>query len=249
VGIDCGVDCFEDYAYGTEVTLTATPDNGSLFIGWSGDPDCSDGVVTMDAARTCTATFDLEIHIVTVNKAGNGTGTVTSAPVGIDCGADCLEGYDYGTTITLITTPDAGSYFAGWGGDADCLDGVVTIDGGKTCTATFDLNTLAITKAGNGTGTVTSAPVGIDCGADCLENYVYGTEVTMTATPDTGSDFTGWSGDADCIDGVVTMNAATGCTAIFDLEMHTLNAGLTGTGTGTVTSSPAGIDCGTDCVW
>ena len=54
---------------------------------------------------------------------------------------------------------------------------------------------LTVTKLGTGTGTVTSNPVGIDCGTDCTEYYKIGTEVTLTATPDAGSVFAAWSGD------------------------------------------------------
>ncbi len=57
-GIDCGTDCSEEYTYGTAVTLTATSDAGSIFRGWSGDTGCSEGIVTMDDEKSCTATFE-----------------------------------------------------------------------------------------------------------------------------------------------------------------------------------------------
>ncbi len=92
------------------------------------------------------------------------------------------------------------------------------MDADKTCTATFTLiHTLSVSKQGTGSGTVTSNPPGISCGTDCSEVYNYGTVVTLTATADTGSTFTGWSGDPDCSDGVVTMDADKTCTATFDL--------------------------------
>jgi hypothetical protein len=61
-GIDCGIDCSEDYAGSTEVTLTATSDAGSTFDGWSGGACSGTGtcVVTMDAAKTVTADFGVE---------------------------------------------------------------------------------------------------------------------------------------------------------------------------------------------
>jgi hypothetical protein len=55
-------------------------------------------------------------------------------------------------------------------------------------------NSLAVTKGGTGTGTVTSSPGGIVCGSDCSEAYKSGTVVTLTPIPNTGSTFTGWSG-------------------------------------------------------
>ncbi len=74
---------------------------------------------------------------------------------------------------------------------------------------------LTIQKVGAGTGSVTSQPSGIGCGGDCDESYPIGTVVTLTATPDPGWVFAGWSGDGACAEGVVTMASATTCQATF----------------------------------
>ncbi len=74
---------------------------------------------------------------------------------------------------------------------------------------------LTVQKAGGGAGTVASSPAGISCGSDCAESIVTGTTVALTATPAVGSVFGGWSGDADCSDGRVTMTAPVTCTANF----------------------------------
>jgi hypothetical protein len=254
-GINCGADCVEDYAQGAMVTLAAAPSPGSTFMGWSGAGCAGTGscVVTMNAATTVTATFTAMTVPLTVAKAGTGTGTVTSSPAGINCGADCTEAYTVGTGVTLSAAADVGSVFAGWSGGGCAGTGtcMVTLSTAQTVTATFTLNTYGVnvTKAGTGAGTVTSSPAGINCGADCSENFGHGTMVTLTAAPAVGSTFASWSGGgctgtSTC---VLTVTAAAAVTATFTANQVTLTVTKTGGGSGTVTSSPAGINCGTDC--
>ncbi len=160
--------------------------------------------------------------VLTVQKSGAGSGTVTSNPSGIDCGADCNEAYANGTAVTLTATATGGSNFTGWGGacygTGTCTVSMVL---NRSVTASFEpvglTYTLSVAKSGTGAGTVTSLPAGINCGTDCSEAYLSGTSVALTAAPTSGSTFTGWSGacsgtDATC---TVTMSAARSVTATF----------------------------------
>jgi len=143
-GIDCGLDCSESYDYNTEVILTATPETGSNFSGFSGDADCEDGSVNMTAPVNCNATFELDIHSLTVVLDGNGAGVVTSAPAGIDCGSACTEDYDYDSAVMLTAFADTGSNFVGFSGDKNCEDEILTMTIDVNCTATFELDTFVI---------------------------------------------------------------------------------------------------------
>ena len=75
---------------------------------------------------------------------------------------------------------------------------------------------LTVSKAGSGTGTVTSQPGGIACGTTCSASYGAGTSVTLTAAPDSGSTFSGWSGDcAGSSTCTVSLSQARAVTATF----------------------------------
>jgi hypothetical protein len=80
--------------------------------------------------------------LLTVSKAGAGSGTVTSSPDGISCGATCSNRYAHGTSVTLTATPAAGSSFAGWSGGGCSGIGSCTVatNADTAVTATFTLN-------------------------------------------------------------------------------------------------------------
>jgi hypothetical protein len=107
---------------------------------------------------------------------------------------------------------------------------------------------LTVSTAGTGSGAVSSYPAGITCGADCTEEYAVGTVVTLTASANTGSTFTGWSGACSGMDDcVVTMDTAQSVTATFAIVQpneHALSVLLAGNGSGSVTGT--GIDCSDD---
>jgi hypothetical protein len=97
------------------------------------------------------------------------------------------------------------------------------VDAVVILTYTLPTSTLTVTPAGAGVGTVTSSPMGIDCGGvghtTCSGEFETGSSVTLTAAPAAGSQFTGFTGGG-CPAGAsltcaVTMSAAQSVTATF----------------------------------
>lgn len=140
-GISCGGSCSMLFDPGSEVTLSATPDASSTFAGWSGEcTGTGTCQVTMDQARSVTATFNPETVALSVSKPGTGTGSVASDPAGVSCGVTCQASFAYGTPVSLIATPDASSTFAGWSGGCTGTETCqVMLDQARSVTATFTL--------------------------------------------------------------------------------------------------------------
>ena len=103
---------------------------------------------------------------------------------------------------------------------------------------TVSTHTLTVTRTGTGaaTSTVTSTPTGINCGATCVKAFDEGTVVTLLPAPGATYVFGGWSGDADCADGAVTLDADKTCTAAFNKKPD-----LSVTNLGAPASSGAGL--------
>ncbi|HEY5708518.1 MAG TPA: hypothetical protein VIS51_03915, partial [Solirubrobacterales bacterium] len=262
-GIDCGATCAAEFAEGSEVTLSATPEAGSEFKGWSGS-GCSGTatcVVTMSEAREVTATFDEEAEeepgiALTVALEGTGTGTVSSDKGAISCNPFCSDEYEAGTVVVLTATPTADSIFYSWKycdkGGVNGRQCTVTLDKAKTVKATFTTtHALTLTKTG-GLGKVQSSPGGVLCLANCSEttaSFKEGTEVTLKPTPAKHFHFVQWGGDCTGSGACsVTMGEDHEVSAEFaEDSKHLLTLTKTGGGTGTVKSSVAGINCGAIC--
>ncbi len=77
---------------------------------------------------------------LSVTKAGGGSGSVTSSPIGISCGPDCSSSFQPGTPVTLSASPAAGSYFAGWSGDCSGTPSTcdLTMDQDRSAQADFE---------------------------------------------------------------------------------------------------------------
>lgn len=201
-------------------------------------PPVTNGVVLVRDGGSSVGPFD-----VTVTKIGTGFGTVSerddfflyafSKP--INCGPICSSPNIPGSKIYLsVTQVAADSKFIGWGGACagtslygEC---VVTMDAAKSITARFDLITsatftLGINSIGTGSGSVTSAPAGINCGSTCSASFSAGTSLTLTATPAIGSTFAGWGGACTGLSNcAVTMSTAQTVTASFTAIPNPVNA-------------------------
>ncbi|MCB2209894.1 metallophosphoesterase [bacterium] len=241
------------YADGSLVTVTADPEPGFEFAEWTGDCTGQTCELTIDSDKTVTANFSLILNGLSIIKIGSGTGKVTSDPTGIDCGETCSYEFNPDTTVTLTAVQNADSRFAGWSGGCSGteLTCQVTMDTAKSVSAEFiQQYELSVTKTGSGNGTVTSVPAGIDCGENCAQDFDLDTVVTLTVEASDGSRFGGWSGGCSGTDTLcqVTLNEATNVSAEF-IQTHELAVTHTGSGSGTVTSVPAGIDCGDDCTY
>ncbi|WP_299682338.1 T9SS type A sorting domain-containing protein, partial [uncultured Tenacibaculum sp.] len=142
---DPGTGSYDD---GSVVTLTATPDAGYEFTGWSGDASGTTNplTITMDADKTVTAMFQV-IQYRLILGSTNGNISVDTAPDFVDP-ATGVGSYNVGTVVQLTATPISGYKFDDWSGDVSGTSNPVTItmDADKTVTANFSVNTLSVNE-------------------------------------------------------------------------------------------------------
>jgi hypothetical protein len=226
------------------VELSQTPVYGSEFTGWSGCDSEAEGkcIVTMSAAKEVTAEYTAKPNVaLTLEKAGTGTGTVSSKPKGVKCAVTCTTqemAVPSGEAVILTAKAATGMTFTGWSGGGCSGTGTCTTSPTEatTVTATFSgtpkpilsPTALTVNRAGTGFGTVKAA--GIACEALCTSatSLYQGTitepkpkaakTVTLEAISAAGSQTVVWSGCDSESEGkcVVTMSSAKEVTATFD---------------------------------
>lgn len=128
--------------YGSSTTaVTAVPDTGYHFVNWTDGSTANPRTDTNIIAPTSTtANFAINSYPLIITKAGTGTGTITSGPAGINCGATCSYNFNYNTLVILTASSSANSSFSGWSGGVCSGTGTcnTTVTGTTTVTANFN---------------------------------------------------------------------------------------------------------------
>jgi len=197
------------YNNGSEVTVEAEADAGSVFTGWTGNVPAEMGqsnplFLTMDRDRAISARFE---RFVTLEVETTDGGSVVIDPA--------ANSYAPGTVVTLTATADPEFEFEGWSGDAGGTNPEITLTLSRdmTALATFSAEgnsndgTPTLTVDIEGDGTVTPA------GGD----FSLGEEVLLVATPALNGEFLRWEGDTAGTDltTTVTMNGDRTVRAVF----------------------------------
>jgi uncharacterized repeat protein (TIGR02543 family) len=219
-----------NYSHGDFASITASPENGYQFEKWSGDIEGNlsspSRAILMDSSRSIHANF---IPLVENNFAL----TILSNPQtgGSSFGAGS---YRPETSVSISADPLTGYEFVSWTGsgiqDLNSSHTNIVMSENNTITANFQKKTLILQIEEAQGGTTTGAG-----------KYKYGTDVNITALPNIGFTFSGWTGKNVDNPGnastFITLNQDTNITAIFSIENRSISLnpseGGTVTGSGT----------------
>ena len=218
------------YQPGEQITITATPNSGYTFTGWTGDLTSNSTIETLTVNSNLNIVGHFGQAQYTFNATSGGNGTVSWEPN--------KASYAAGEVITATATAAQGFTFANWTGSVSSTVNplVYTINGNAAVQANFvpiQFYTLTVTVPSGG-GTVTKEPD--------QATYASGTVVTLTAVPDTGKRFVQWGGAASGTEPTttVTMTSNLAVTATFEDDLHPLMVTIIPLGAGNVSLNPAG---------
>ena len=215
------------FSHGTLTAISANPDTGYSFSGWTGegvsDPNSPSTTALMDQNRSITATFSLNSYELNLH-AGSG-GSVTG------------EGnFSHGSSAPINATPDSGYVFLRWEGENVSTPNEpsisVIVNQALSLTAVFETQpvgtNLLLTNSSPSAGGTTSGG----------GSYPSEENAQISASPSLGYAFIGWSGegvnDSYSASTTVLMSEDRNLTANFIIQSHslTLNASIGGSANG-----------------
>ena len=182
-------DCYEA---GTQVTLTANPNDGYEFEAWSDGNTNARRTIVMNKDYNLIATF----RIIDI-PANHYTLTLTCDEGGLVSKSPDLAYYEENASVTISATANEGYKFVQWSDGNTNATRVVTMNQNYTLHATFIAQyTLTITSSEG--GTVSKNPD--------YELYDAGTQVTLTAQPNEGFEFVQWSDENTDVQRTIVMD-------------------------------------------
>ena len=181
-----------EYDKDEEITIKATANDHYHFVKWSDGEKQAKRTITVTEDLELTATFDADKFEISVKKTDGGKIT----------GADT---YTYGEEVTLKAVPDAGYVFVQWNDGETKNPRTITVTGDKTYSAEFAPAKYTVTIEVEN-GTVTGAG----------NDFAYGAEATLTATPADGYKFVKWSDGNTDNPRVVTITEDLTLSAVFE---------------------------------
>ncbi|HEY94956.1 MAG TPA: hypothetical protein G4O15_08475 [Dehalococcoidia bacterium] len=181
-----------DYVDGIIVKISATPQTGCQFEGWTGEvsnENAASTSVIMDQDKSIIAKFSCSTHTLTIEVQGRGSVTPSSG----------THSYNKDTSVEITATPGDGYQFDGWTGDVENVRQVqttVTMDSDKTIIANFSEKSFILTLDVEGAGSVTPSAG--------THRYGENAVVDIKAIPDEGYKFESWTGEVDDVNSAST---------------------------------------------
>jgi len=176
------------FSYGAMPTITATPNTGYTFSGWTPTtgitiPGAATTTISMTENRTVTANFQPITYTLTVNAGTGGTA--------IGGGT-----FNYGTNAIITATPSTNYTFSGWTPTTgvtspSAATTTISMIANRTVTANFQSTayTLTINRDPSVGGTIIGGGI-----------FNVGDNATITATPNIGYTFSGWTPTMGIVD-------------------------------------------------
>jgi glucose/arabinose dehydrogenase len=193
------------------------------------------GSISLGGTLASPAVGALNTYIVaaqpilySLNVSASGNGIVSKNPD--------QANYESSSDVVLTPVPGPGQQFMGWSGSATGSANplTVTMNSNKSIVATFApaVTQYNLTVGTTGNGSVSKTPD--------QQAYNAGTSVSLTATPASGQQFSGWSGDVTSSENPlpVIMNGDKNITANFAAVPTQYSLGVTINGNGNVLKAP-----------